>query len=77
MKYTMTAVLVAALAAVHSVVAAPLAATTTLLPDSFTLKVTTPTSGTALQKYLGQVTVDGYASRKSTTSYICLPMESV
>lgn len=72
MKYTMTAVLVAALAAIPSVIAAP-AAVATLLPAKYTLKVSTPgTSATPIQKYLGQVTVDDYAGGKSTKSHICL-----
>lgn len=76
MKYTMAAALVAALAAIPSVIAAPSAAVSTSLPGKFTLEVTTPTSGTALQNFLGQVTVDFYASRKSTTSQISLFAQS-
>lgn len=68
MKFTITTALVAALAAVPSVFAAPAAALVGVeLPNKFTLKVTTPTSGTALEKYLGQITVDSYGSRKSAT----------
>ncbi|KAL0633364.1 hypothetical protein Q9L58_007737 [Maublancomyces gigas] len=62
MKYTMTAVLAAALTAIPSVIAAP-AAVATLLPAKYTLKVSTPTSGTAIQNYLGQITRDDYAGQ--------------
>lgn len=67
----MTAVLVAALTAIPSVIAAP-AAVATLLPEKYTLRVSTPTSGSPIQNYLGQVTRDSYAGRKSTKSHICL-----
>lgn len=68
----MTSALVAALAAVSSAAAIGSIAVEAPLPAKFTLKVTTPTPGTALEKYLGQVTVDHYGSRESAKPYICL-----
>lgn len=54
MKFTMTSVFVAALAAVSSAAVAGEAP----LPAKFTLKATAPTRGTVLEEYLGQVTVE-------------------
>lgn len=68
MKFTMTSVFVAALAAVSSAAVAGEAP----LPAKFTLKATAPTRGTVLEEYLGQVTVDSYGSRESAKSYIYL-----
>lgn len=68
----MTSALVAALAAVSSAAAIGSAAVDAPLPAKFTLKSSTLTRGTAIEKFLGQVTVDEYGSRESAKPYICL-----
>lgn len=73
MKFTMTAVLVAALTAVTSAGLVPAATAGSPLPQKFTLVVVPTTGGTPLAGEPTQITIDATVVRKFVTYIAVCP----
>lgn len=69
MKFTVSSVLVAALATLSSAAVIPSAAAATALPQKFTLVVSPSTSGTPLDTESTQITVDANFPRKPASPH--------